>query len=132
MPADNEIEQLYIDLLDRMTLAGWLKSYARAQGKGYHLIWTEDGNLKINFIKTVAERSNLCFNDRMPFVFDTVAHGDPLPSYAEPFDIDPDIAKAWRECSTQLNIRGNPDLLHLLAQVALKLAPDQDTRTVSP
>ncbi len=131
MNTDDGIERIYIELLDKMTLAGWLKAYSKIDGKGFHLTWTEEGTAKSNFLKLIAERLSLCTDSKAPLIVDATAHGRKLPDELDGFQLDPQIAKAWCECIAQIGIPGDETRLYLLVQMATALAPSSDTKTIS-
>lgn len=130
MFTNEEIEKLYVELFDKMTLVGWLKRFTFTDGKGYHLTWTEEGSARSVFLKIIAEKFSLTKDDRAPHVFDTVAHGGALPSCAKPFKVDEQIIETWCECIDRLGIQGDDDRLLVLVHIVTNWAPDADAKIV--
>ena len=98
---DEEIRAKHEALLDRMCRAGWLSGYTYADGRGFLLNWTPDGDWQAEHIKGL---SKLYEVQQMPFdnfvsvpdglaesliwkraVSKMEAHGVPLSKYEEQF-----------------------------------------------
>lgn len=58
-----------------MVLKHWLRSYIRTDGKGYHLIWYEDGAQAAIWLKLWDRRLALDADDNCPVLLAEIARG---------------------------------------------------------
>jgi hypothetical protein len=63
-------------------------------------------------------------NMRAPLVFDLNAHGDPLPPYGGPLDLEPKLAEFWVSAIRELQIPRDEDHLLILVQTVFGWAFD--------
>ena len=124
---DDTMRSGYSGIMDHMVTAGWLENYSFTTGKGFHLTWSIPGTERAMLLKHICESFHLKDDDRGPMVFDKLAHGESLPSYARPFDLDAEVARYWRESVAQLGITRDEDTLLFFVHAVLGWAPDEET-----
>lgn len=125
---DAQMKTLFTGVMDLMVQARWLRSYTFTEGKGYHLTWTEAGAERACVLKKIADTFQLESDDRAPLVFDSYAHGSPLPPGAAiKGELDQNILAYWRESVAQLTLPRDEDHLLALVHIATGWAPDVNT-----
>ena len=124
---DRQMREGYTAVMDRMVVAGWLLSHRYTNRKGFHLTWTEVGTQRAVLLKRMIESFGLKDDDRAPLAFDKVAHGESLPSYGRPFEMDAAVAEVWRQCVAELGIVRDEDTLLFLVHTVSGWAPDERT-----
>src|SRR5262245_8567726 len=117
MRTNDEMKALFLRVMDRMVEARWLHSHTFTDGKGHHLSWTEVGTQRSVLLKQVATAFKLSSDDRAPLAFDIIAHGDRVPDWVRPFNLDDDVAEFWRDSVGQLGLRSDEDGLLTLVHI---------------
>lgn len=123
----DQTKALFLRVMDRIVEARWLHSHTFTDGKGHHLTWTEDGTQRSILLKQVVTAFRLSSDDRAALAFDLIVHGEILPDWVPPFELDADVSTFWKECVAQLGLKGDEDGLLALVQIIKGWTPDSKT-----
>jgi hypothetical protein len=123
-----ELHAQFTRVTERLQQAGWLRWAKFTEGKGWHLVWTEEGGLKAALLKDICRRAELVDGDAVPLAFDVAAHGGGLPPGADVPDV---FFEFWRTEVDPLGLQGDEDGLICLVHMICTWAPDEGTPKIS-
>lgn len=123
----DQMKALYTRVFDQMVKARWIHHYTFTDGKGFRPAWTAAGTERAVCLKKLSETYRLLSDDRAAYGFDKLAHGERLPSFVRPIELDDAIALYWRESIEQLGLRGDQDGLLIMVHIIEGWTPGLDT-----
>jgi len=124
---NDQMHALFLRVMDSMVRSGWLHSHTFTDGKGYHLVWAGPGAQRAAILKRIIAAFELLKVERAPMGFDILAHGDRLPDWVKPEELNAETASFWCQCVGELGLRRDEDGLLAFVHIIHGWAPDLDT-----
>jgi hypothetical protein len=137
--SDAAMRALFASTMDKMLMAGWLRSHAFIDGKGFHLVWTPLGSARSQGLKLIADAYGI-ETDTGPTVVEFHKLGETgalppgvLTSTRHLDRLDPFLVEQWNQAVEELQIAQNPDALMAMVHICRGWAPGPDTPlTIGP
>jgi uncharacterized protein (DUF2267 family) len=130
---EDDTHQAFEAMLERMLKANWLERFIFAEGKGWHLGWSEHGVEQADILKRISDTLGLADDHAARAVaFHVFAKGGATTGSAA-FDCLPNfIAERYRECIEELEelhdlgvLSG--DEVRILFHLVEEFGPDEET-----
>jgi hypothetical protein len=110
MLTNEQMKELFEQVLDRMVEAGWLHSYTFTVGKGFWRNWHVEGGEHMAVLRAIVESHGLTDDDRSAMTFYELAKGNslgvPLGFVPEKEDL-----RCFARCVDTLGLSGANELL---------------------
>lgn len=124
-----DVHRWHEEIFTRMAKAGWVETFAYAEGQGWFVTWSAAGAGHSQILKALSETLGLREHDRAALAFDALARNETLPDgLALPVaDVHPLVKDGWCEAIDQLALARDEDGLLILMHLVANYAPDHKT-----
>ena len=130
---NDETKELFTRVFDQMVKARWIHHYTFTDGKGFRPAWTVLGAQRTAKFILIIKGCGLDEGDKNAFIFDKVAHDEPLPKeFQFVGKVPDDMKRDWREGVAELGLRGDEDGLLAMVHIIEGWKPGPDTPVQFP
>ncbi len=127
-----ESDALYRRILQALVDAGWLHRFVFTEGRGLHLVWTEEGGQIALALRTIVRTFGLQHEDQGGMALHKLAQGAALPAGVV-FKGEPPalLLEFWREQVDRLGLGEDAEGLLGLVHIVERWSPGAGTPKIS-